>query len=55
MCFRLLIQRKLKQIALATFNIKAKKIITEANDQIHSNKKRCNDNYKLSSTAKKKG
>ena len=48
-----LFKDKLKQIALATFNIKAKNFITEANDKIHSNKKRNNDNYKRSSTAKK--
>ena len=48
-----LFKDKLKRIALATFNIKGKHFITEANDKIHSNKKRNNDNSKRSSTAKK--
>ena len=48
-----LVKDKLKRIALATFDIKAKNFITEANDKIHSNKKRNNDNYKRSYTVKK--
>ena len=48
-----LFKDKLKRIVLATFNIKATNFITEANDKIHSNKKRNNDNYKRPSTAKK--
>ena len=48
-----LFKDKLKQIALATLNIKAKNFSTEANDTNRSNKKRNNDNYKRSSTAKK--
>ena len=49
-----LFKDELKRIALATFIIKAKKIITEANDKIHSNKKRNNDNYNLQQKKVKK-
>ena len=44
---------KLEQIAVASFNIKAKKFVTAANDEIRPKYKRCCGNHKQSSNSKK--